>query len=482
MIEASTDAMIIRDVDMSGTSFNRFKRDFSLYDPVTHSYEYSVFTVIGNDDGEPTADIHVPMTIGAEAASGYFPGQQLQVNKAAVPKSDKIEYSMTHQPRDDTQREALNFLCAIKHDKEMPHRMLNLATGMGKTYVTIATLSSLMRKAMIIVDSIDLARQWKDEFLNHTDLSADDILILSGMDSVDKARKGKFKIFIAMHRTLGMMISQDQNAVNELMHDLRIGVRVFDECHQNFKNMCDINALSNVSYTIYLTATPARSNYREDYIYDRVFKYVPSYDGRKDQNEKYHTVVLTKFNSHPTGIQQYAVKTKYGFSLPKWAQFISTPACYPYYEKALLTLFDRFNLIGKKLKVAVMLPTIDLIDKTKESLEKKFPEIGIGRFVGEVKKKDRKTELDNQIILTDQKIFGKAMDVPDLDCIINFVQLSSKVNLEQMIGRLRNNPGHYHVFIDCTDAGYTTCLNQQKGRKTFYRKRAKKIIEFKDIL
>lgn len=482
MIEASTDAMIIRGVDITGAAFHRFERDFSLYDPVTHSYEYSIFAETGNSDVDSTADIHLPMTVGVGEALGYFPGAEATRNNAAVPKAERIEYAMTHRPRDDTQNEALNFLCQLKRDKEMPHRMLNLATGMGKTYVTIAAISSLRQRAMVIVDSIDLAGQWRDEFLNHTDLSPDDIIILSGMDSIAKARKGKYKIFIAMHRTIGMLLDQDMNAVNELMHDLRIGVRAFDECHQNFKNMCLINALSNVNYTIYLTATPARSNYREDYIFDRVFKSVPSYDGHKDLGEKYHTVVLMKFDSRPTQVQRYAVKTKYGFSLMKWGQFLASDACYPRYEKALFTIVDKFGLIGKGLKVAIMLPTIELIDKTKSSLESRYPNARIGRFVGEVRKKDRKAELDNQIVLTDQKIFGKAMDVPDLDCIINFVQLSSKVNLEQMIGRLRNNPGHHHVFIDCTDAGYQTCLNQQKGRKTFYRKRAKKIIEFKEII
>jgi hypothetical protein len=70
-----------------------------------------------------------------------------------------------------------------------------------------------------VVDKISLAEQWRDQFLLHTDLTKDDICILSGNESVEAAKENnkKLKVFIAIHRTLNNLLVDDSNAVNALM-------------------------------------------------------------------------------------------------------------------------------------------------------------------------------------------------------------------------------------------------------------------------
>ena len=68
------------------------------------------------------------------------------------------------------------------------------------------------------------------------------------------------------------MLSNDMNSVNILMNKLGIGIRVFDESHVDFGSICRINSLSNVEYTIYLTATPNRSKFNDDNLYAKIFK------------------------------------------------------------------------------------------------------------------------------------------------------------------------------------------------------------------
>src|SRR5574344_472376 len=475
MIEENRCSIIIRGADVNSNEFKSFEKAFSVYNPVTHKYEYNIYT-------ELNGNIYAPATITSSIVQTYFPSFTIVKNFANTPKADTINFSMAHTPRTDIQETALSFLKTIRNDKDNKNRMLNLATGSGKTFVSIALISYLKQKAMIVVDSIDLAAQWKHEILYHTDLTDDDILIMSGIEAVDLAKSNKnYKIFIAIHKTLNMILSVDANGINDLIHKLKIGVRIFDECHTNFKSICVINSLSNVNYTIFLTATPNRSDYKEDILFSKVFKHVPSYDGNKIDNEKYHTVVLISFDSHPTSKQKASVKTKYGFSLIKWANFLSENRLYENYIYSLNKIITSFGLIDKNKKVAIMLPTIELINKTYDSLHAIYPQLEIGKFIGEIKKDKRSEELSKIFILTNQKIFGKGIDVPDLDCIINYVQLSSKVNLEQIIGRLRNNSKHDHVFIDVTDNGYYQCRNQLKSRKRFYKKIAKKIIEITEI-
>lgn len=474
MIEENRNSIIIRNVDVESDRFKKFERNFSVYDPLRHKYVNPIYTIIDSD-------VHIPATITSYYIQTFFPDQVIVRNYAGTPIAEKINFSLKHEPRDDIQREALAFLCKIKSDKMLRSRMLNLATGSGKTYVTIATISKLAQKAMIVVDTTDLAAQWKEQFLFHTDLQDEDILIMSGRESVEAAKNGNHKIYIAIQNTLGMLLSDDLNSINQLMHKLKIGIRVFDEAHVNFHNTCMINSLSNVNYTIYLTATPNRSDYKEDLLYGKVFSHVPSYDGHKKDNEKYHKIVLAYFDSHPTEKQQLSIKTKYGFSVNIWAGFVELDTSYTYYIDSLLGILNLFKLVETKKKFAIMLPTINLINKTYDDLTEKYPDIEIGKFIGATKKTERSDELNKQIILTNNKIFGKGIDIPDLDCIINYVQFSSQVNAEQIIGRLRNNPGHSHVLIDVTDNGYSSCRAQQRSRKTFYKKIAKEIKEIKEI-
>lgn len=83
------------------------------------------------------------------------------------------------------------------------------------------------------------------------------------------------------------------------------------------------------------------------------------------------------------------------------------------------------------------------------------------------------------IILTNDKIFGKAIDVDKLEILINFVPVGSTVVTEQILGRLRHKEGLSSILIDVTDIGFTECVKQSKIRKRFYKKKesVKKIIE-----
>ena len=125
-----------------------------------------------------------------------------------------------------------------------------------------------------------------------------------------------------------------------------------------------------------------------------------------------------------------------------------------------------------------MLPTLELIKKLKDDLEENF-KVGVGTFIGEIKKEKRKDELNNPLVLTNDKIFDKGIDVPDLEILINCVPLGSLVKTEQIMGRLRDREGRLSILFDITYYGFDECIKQIKIRKRFYKKKAKQIIELK---
>ena len=474
MIEVGRNSIVVRNVDKKSESFRKIQYKYSLYDKVTHKYTFSAY--IEND-----GDLYFPSSITIEEIQACFPEEEVAVNFKNTAKAQSILFNMIHQPKNDLQKKSIQFLMKMKNDLETHQRFLSLETGSGKTYVTINIISKFKKKAMIVVDGVSLANQWKEEFLKHTDLKDEDIVILSGQESIDSEfAKPKGKIYIAIHRTLGNLISNDINSINSLMNKLGIGIRVFDESHVEFGNICRINSLSNVEYTLYLTATPSRSNFNDNSLYAKVFGKVPYFNGKELSGDKYHTVVMYSFNSHPGLDDKISVRTKYGFNQAKWSQYIENDG-YQYLLEAINEIITKFKLGERNMKVAMMFPTIELIKKVKKDIEELFPDVfTIGMFIGEVPKDKRFEELEKTLILTNDKIFDKAIDVQDLEILINFVPIGSLVKTEQIIGRLRNRPNYQSILIDVCDNGFDECIRNTKLRKRFYKKKAKKIIEIKN--
>lgn len=471
MIEVGRNNIIVRNVKEDSHEYKKAIYDFSLYDSVLHKYTFSVFSKNNND-------LYFPASLTLERVQSAFPKEEVSVSFSNTAKAKTMNYIMVHQPKNELQREAIQFLLKMRKDPNTHQRFLSLETGSGKTYVSINVISQLKKRAMIIVDTIDLAEQWKREFLNHTNLQDADIVILSGQDSVDEQYQCQTgKIYIAIHRTLGNMLNNDINSVNSLMNKLGIGIRVFDESHVNFGNICKINSFSNVEYTIYLTATPNRTNFLDNSLYAKVFSSVPYFNGKNIESEKYHTVILCNMDTHPGIDDKIYVKTKYGFSQSRWADYVLEKG-YEFLLESLSNIFKTFTLVERGKKTAIMLPTIKLINKVKTDLQIMYPNLDIGVFTGAVPKGKREEQLNKKVFITDEKIFGKGADVKDLEVLINYVPIGNIINTEQIIGRLRNREGYSSILIDVTDIGFDPCIKQSKIRKRYYKKKAKKIIEF----
>lgn len=471
MIEVGRNSIVVRNVDLESTEFKKLNSTFSLYDQVQHKYTFGIFTIIDKD-------IYLPESVGYERLQSFFPKKDVIINYKTTAKAARIMYNMKHTPRDDLQRDAIKFLSGIKNDDKNRSRFLSLATGMGKTFVTIHMISQLKKRPMIIVDTVDLASQWKREFLNHTDLTDSDVHILSGQASIDAELQKKVepgKIYIAIHRTLSNMLAIDTNSVNFLMNKLQIGIRVFDESHVEFNNICKINSLSNVEYTLYLTATPNRSNFKDDNLYGKVFGKIPYFNG---SNDKHITAILYPMNSQPSVDVRMGVRTKYGFNQARWAQHIIGDG-YDTLLETVSDIFEKFTLLEREKKIVIMLPTIELIKKLKNDIEEAY-NIKVGMFIGEVNKKKRLEELSNPVVITNDKIFGKAIDDENLEILINFVPVGSLVKVEQIAGRLRYHEGKSSILIDVYDNGFDECIRQFKIRRRFYKKKCKKIIEVKN--
>jgi len=473
MIQVSNNSIIIRNVDFASTEYLNFMKSFSIYDNLYHKFTSPIITTVNND-------VYVPATIGADYIRYYFPKKTISyVNMNA--NAQDMYYLMKNRPRDDIQANAIKFLSMMKNDKYSKQRFLSLGTGKGKTFVTITMIGLFRKKAMIIIGRDNLADQWKTQFLKHSDIKEDRIKILSGRESVEeaKANPDKYDVYIAIHKTLKMLLDEDPNSLNELNNIIGIGFRVFDEAHLNFKNICNINSLSNVEYTLYLTATPSRSGFREDTLYGKVFKRVPYFNGLKEENiGRYINVVLYKFSSNPDDKTKIACNTKKGFSGQLWSRWLECGG-YDLFYNTVLDIIRKFKLIEQNTKTAIVLPTINLIKKLKKDLDEELS-LECGIYIGGAKEEENREKAINSLIfITNDKMFGEGIDIQDLEVLVNFVPFTSEIRLEQLMGRIRFGEDKSHVYIDVTDVGFPKCKTQLYARKKFFQKKAKTLHEMK---
>jgi len=473
MIEVNRNSIIIRNVDFTSNEYMKFVKAFSIYDTIYHKFTSSIITTINKD-------IFVPASIGIESIRYYFPKKPVTYNNIAA-NTKEINFKCVHTPRNLLQEESIKFLNKLKFDNYNRQRFLSLPTGSGKTFITIMMASIFKVKTMVVVDKEQLATQWKNNFLLHSNINKERIKILSGMDSVEdaKAHTDDYDIYIAIHRTLGMLIEKDPNSLNNLNNKLGIGFRVFDEAHTNFKNICTINALSNVEYTLYLTATPSRSNFRENTLYGKVFRKIPYFNGL-DQKEigRYINVAIYKYTTSPDDKTKISCQTPKGFSAQLWGRWVENGG-YEAFLNTVKDIFTKFKLIEQNTKTAIVLPTINLINKLKIDLDE-FLNLDCGLFIGQgVTEEARAEALNKLVFITNPKMFGEAIDVQDLEVLINFVPFTSEVRLEQLMGRIRYGEDKSHVYIDAIDVGFNKMKTQLYARKKFYQKTAKSIKEMK---
>ena len=151
---------------------------FRVYDRITHSYYCN-----GMDYNKETKQLRVPRGIDT-----FFVENLTQTR--GVDKSDVFDdfgtfkpLGLKYMPRDDKQVETLQFMCGegrYHRNKYLPQLSVNLATGKGKTYCSVATASYFGIRTIIITYSTKWLTQWKDCILEYTNIPKDRIISYSG--------------------------------------------------------------------------------------------------------------------------------------------------------------------------------------------------------------------------------------------------------------------------------------------------------------
>lgn len=376
--------------------------------------------------------------------------------------------------RDDHQIKAISFLVSSDTNAQ---KFLNIDTGYGKTFCAIKSISILGKATMIIMANSNLMKQWQEALKNFTYINESDIRIVSGRDSVEKTYREKEKGMIYICSTQTMAILSEEDKLQEFVEKNGIGIKIIDEAHEMMNAVSMIENGCDVFHNFYLTATPERSDTREDILYLRITKTFQRFGGYTSDLLKYVHVKNVHINTYPSPWHIRVCQTKNGFSAILYEKFVFKSDR----KKTFFYLICKFICLrilrqDPDAKILIILSIRESINEIAR-LFKFNDNIKCGVFTND--SKNKAVQLNRNIILSTLKSSGAGMDIKNLRCIINFVPFKSPVLLHQLMGRLRYMPGKALFYFNIIDEGYDNIVKQNFQRQLFFRQKAADISDMK---
>ena len=440
---------------------------FSVRDPIRHEYKIKAL-----EYNPVTKKLLVPRGMDIGMLRNMFMVEP-KVDTKPDPYVDGEPIPIKYLARDERQLEILKFILGEDkyfYTKTKSQVAVNSTTGSGKTFVTVATMCVTGCRTIIITSSTNWLNQWKEKILEYTSLSIKDLFMIIGKDSLNKLFNRdplQYQVFLASHSTIKSYgDSKGWDKVEELFKYLQCSFKVYDEAHLYFDNMVAIDYHSNTKKTLYLTATPLRSDDSEDIIYQEYFRNVPSIELFDENTDPHVNYLGILFNSNPTPyeVRNYS-KGQFNFDRNIYTDYLVNKPNFIKIVDVILGITLPIN--GK---VLIYIGKNEAILNVYNYLVNQYDFLRghIGIFTSITTKEEKKTAWDNKYILSTTKSCGAASDIPNLACTVVLAEpFKSRVLARQTLGRCRADNT---LYIDCVDMScYRTRQYYKKKQDTFLK-------------
>lgn len=356
---------------------------------------------------------------------------------------DKINIKSSIVPRNDRQKKSIKFLTSSNHG------ILKLEPGTGKTVIAIDSITKIGRKVIIFVHKDSLRKNWKEEFLKHTNAVDDDIAFLN-----TKKPKEHFDKPIIISTVQGFISGLKKEDFKSELRNAKIGTCFFDECHATIGPEKFSNASMNLNARriFGLSATPVRFDMQKilKWHLGEVKYFTP------EDDELIRPIVhMCHFNF---GV--YAGKTKnyimWGGKFQYSRYYKQMASKDAYMKKVSAVIRNAYLKLNRKILVlgSSVVSLIALAESCK------FPKESIGIFIPSATEKQKLSVSDitdiYEAFQTKDVVFstyGACRDGnnrPELDCL---VMMTPTGNVEQAGGRvlryLKDKP--QPIIIDLVD-------------------------------
>lgn len=438
---------------------------FSLLDPIREYFVYS-----GNDlkkkplFGKEYDVIYISSgfkSINDEVIKKMHVFKTIQ---PATPKQIKIE--MNREPRSDLQRDCIKMMTS----SSSPKITVELKPGVGKTFISMYSASKLGLKPVIITPSTLLKNQWIE---NLEDCGIDKSDIATNIfDGPNK------KCCVVTITSVENALRDDWEGVLKAFNDGQYGIKIIDEAHLHLKGMLKLDALCNIKYNWYLSATLGRSDTDEDKILNYALLDANRFVGDKKYTEyqkEYIRVYQQDIVYNPSQKlcndtfkygKKGLIKATYYKMLMEYKQGI------PFMNNMVHMVKKVKALVKSDKKILLLVPLIEIIRQLMVRFQNDpyFKDMNVVMVDGSMPLSQKRKNLDEgNLILSTVQSMGVGVDVSDLIAVINFDQLASPISLEQIVGRLRDR-GYDTVYVDiCDHVKYARVIsNWGKKRRELY--------------
>ncbi len=364
-------------------------------------------------------------------------------------EGEDINISHSITPRNDTQKEAMEFML------ENDNGIIELNPGMGKTVISIYTIATRKKKSLILVHRDSLIEQWRERFIQFTDI---DGTCIEQLTSAKFEENLKAPIILATNQTIVSLLKRKRMEFLIALNEANIGIFIGDEVHTTVGAPtfaeCSIHIPSKVVFG--LSATPYRWDGNTDIIEYHLGKVYKS-DDDSDTMKANVTFMLFDFGIDTPYRQRY-LHWEGAFQRSRYLSIMKNSKIFIKMSKSLLETFKDRNTI-------YVCERIKLIDQLYDWVRKDiFQEVS--KFIAGSKMEELETKLT---FSTPGKI-RDGVDAPWKDVCI----LTSPIkNIAQMVGRItRSHPGKQTpTVIDMVDIGCEKIATTFYGRLEYYKEK-----------
>lgn len=372
-------------------------------------------------------------------------------------KGDEIEVSFNGKLY-DYQKIAQEEL--LKYD----NGILSASTAFGKTILAISMIAKLKVNTLILVNNINLLKQWEDKLNNFLNVSYE-------------YKKNKFGLYYGQKKKLNYKVDiasihsfDDNDRRDEILS--KYGMVIIDEVHHIAARTFEQVIRSCTAKYIYgLTATPKRSDGNEKIIFKTIGNILYEY---KEKNNLFAKILEPRLTS---------------FHLDSKDKLLT----YVEICNKIIESDERNNLIIEDIKINFenkknILVLTDRVEHTK-ILKEKIEIFTDKVFVinGQMKNKDKNNiskqinsiNEDGYIIIATGKYVGEGFDLPSLNTLFLTMPFKWEGMLSQYVGRLHRlseNKSEVKVY-DYVDINVKMFSNMFNTRLIGYRKLHYSLIE-----
>lgn len=433
------------------------------------------YTGQGWDGEEVSFKMYEEMESGDVIIPRFFPIEDIEiVDKSCVGELINIQSKI--RPRSKRQKQCIDHLLKSRNT------ILKLETGCGKTVITIDAICKNSKKTIIFVNKDSLRKNWKDEFLLHTNITENNISYLN-----TKKFKEQLKSPIIISTIQAFLACLKKEEFLEEFENSKIGVAVFDECHTTVgpEQFSKVSLNVNCYKIIGLSATPFRYDC-EDLLSWHLGE-IQYFEPNEDDNLLKPNVFIYEI---PFGI----------YSNYKSRMYIEWGGSFNYarYYKKLKDSKEYVNFIVSLIKRAYHAKRVTLVLGNNINTLLKFAEIAnlpkedVGIFIPGTKPKQRLQysdikDLDNafkekQIVFSTYQACRDGNNRKDLDCLIMTIPTSNVIQAGgRILRQLEGKPTPVIFDIVDTEGPKRNSLEDNEKVGLFVRSLQKRKIIYNNL-